>query len=211
LGGLEMFVHAKHHEELQRVITGISQELRGLLLLRIDAHRLWDNARFCFEPIETDDPDPKVLGLEFLWLSGDMSPKSTLSFEPPVIADHTITDPTTGTTIESGDHFILETDNPDLHPLPSAPLLKLQAHLHKALRACAGAGVLQLIFRRDTEKPKVPAGPRCLKAEGLRFSSPFLAEYLMSEATISGIIQPGDLPYWRASFDPACPDPSLPL
>jgi hypothetical protein len=47
--------------------------------------------------------------------------------------------------------------------------------------------------------------------EDLRSPFPYLAEYLMQEAVSYGIIQRDELPYWRTVFDPACPDPSLPL
>lgn len=212
-----MFWPASRRRELRDILATTAHEPTSILMLRDDIHTLWDAGRFCLEPIATEDhPDPNVLRLKFLWLTGTKDDSSTLSFETPEETDCVISNPRTHTPVQSGDMITLETDDPTEYPLPNAKLLKLQSDLHKALRAAARAEDLELVFQRDGDGPKVPAaGPQSTPSQSQedqeRFPFPHLAEYYMNEAVSHGIIHGDEVPYWRTMFDPACPDPSLPL
>jgi hypothetical protein len=131
----------------------------NLICLSRDAHKLWTDGYFAFEPTKLSD-DKKCLDVKFHWIprrcSTDRRPVSVdiLSL-PPSLEDldgirlyHFPTDQ----RIYSGRKFSLTTDDPVNHPLPHYELLEMQWILHR-VAAMSGAANIYDDFDNDDDDP----------------------------------------------------------
>lgn len=130
--------------------VGIGSE--HLITMAPDVHRMWSRGLFALKPISLSD-DRKELLLQFFWQkSYDGIAKQTHLdlMLPPVsqdvgqgLGDAYVLDRKIGEDIfrfMTGDKFVITTNDPETHPLPSFDLLEMQWYVNRVVGMCVGAG-----------------------------------------------------------------------
>ncbi|KAK8123202.1 hypothetical protein PG984_011872 [Apiospora sp. TS-2023a] len=138
-----------------------------------------------------NDDDP-------LFMSGDSIYKAGGQLEGDGARAATASDETGASPrrICSGDVYVLETSDPENHPLPSRDVLVLQYHLHAIRHSLEAQATLQTLFGGPPpEEIGHPFSGSCRRAD------PSLDETLVEKAISEGIILQEDGPKWLAAFD----------
>lgn len=111
-----------------------------VIMLCTHVENLWKGARFGLQPIYLS-PDRRRLALEFYWLHSHVPKGSVTLKDQPVVDGQIRVGPNGLRLLDSGLYnfqiphgpIILETNDPDNHPLPSMELLEMQWTLNRII------------------------------------------------------------------------------
>ncbi|OIW23284.1 hypothetical protein CONLIGDRAFT_142086 [Coniochaeta ligniaria NRRL 30616] len=155
---LAMFWSPKDLTTLRELLAQPGIEERNLLMLSGDVHTAWSRGRVAFKVLAS--LDPQQIDLEVHLLS-NLSPGQVdhSHGRDPGDAEYTsdLRHSRTGNIIKTGDVIHIRTDDINKYPLPSTPLLELQYHCQRVVRASAAADFLCVIFHDDATGPSAAA------------------------------------------------------
>lgn len=144
---LEWFWSEEKVETWKKAVFGAqgTEICSNMLCLGSNVHGLWGMARFSLKPIELSE-DQKTLKVKFFWLPNPgFSRRVQLTMCPELPQDlrsgprnTKLWNCDTEKIIKSGDEITLQTDNPQIRPLPSVELLEMQWMLNR-VKAISGA------------------------------------------------------------------------
>jgi hypothetical protein len=208
LSTLRFFWPSEHVDKLQAVLRDPNHEAINILVITVDAHKLWDAKRWIVVPMG-DATDNTSMELEFRWLNHARESKTTVDHILPTEWQIAVPSGTPGVLrpLASGDTVTLRTADPNKYPLPSRQLLTLQANLNIALRASAAAEVTERFFPREppatgvrTVESERSAEEEDEDEEEEECRTPNFAEFVLQAAVENGSISEEDLPAWRRRF-----------
>jgi hypothetical protein len=193
---LRLFWSWKKVDKWKAAIEEKGYEVKNILPLRVDAHRLWDRRQFTIRPINDPQEPERRLFLQVVWLKGFDRKKGIVKGDPDyrkiAIVDQRCGDSEQAPYIKTGDIYELVTSDSVLFPLPSSEILRLQYALHCLMSSLTAAGSLKAIFRDDPpDVDPVASGEVTVPSDWAR-----LIEAAMDE----GILDSAAAEIWGAAF-----------
>ncbi|KAB5562884.1 hypothetical protein GE09DRAFT_763068 [Coniochaeta sp. 2T2.1] len=188
---LELFWAESEVEALRQHLALPEHEKTNILVISEDAHTLWDDHRWCVDPVD-DGSDNNSMVLEFLWLAQAHTPTSAVDHTTPRANMRiAVDDGPTMRRLASGDRITLRTVDAKLYPLPDRRILKLQKALHMALRASAAAEVTDLLFPRN---PPSSSPPVSIPKDAEESTTPDFTSFVLEAAVENCSINKTELP-----------------
>ncbi|KAK1832860.1 hypothetical protein QBC39DRAFT_245934, partial [Podospora conica] len=175
-------------------VTG--DELRNILPLGPDAHRLWDRNRLGLRPIPHPTNPETTLYLQVIWFDKYYNDngwsESACSSKGSGIHDKRRPKQDAAGDVKHGDIYELKTSDPTNHPLPSTNLLQCRLAVQKLLAGAQAAGALREIFGGDP--PGSCEGPVHVRDPGYM---PRDWDIMLQEALDLGILNQSSESRWR--------------
>ncbi|KAL3491407.1 hypothetical protein BJX62DRAFT_237174 [Aspergillus germanicus] len=152
--------------------------VENLITLCANAHRLWNRARFAFQPVDLS-ADKKTLTMRFFWLPNRRFTKRQSISEPPNFpatlesgaGNAKFFDHSTDQKIWSNHQIVVTTDDPVSKPLPSMELLRMQWTLNRLIAISGAADVDEDEIDSDDDESTTVAMERQHSQENQPFSA----------------------------------------
>lgn len=210
---LPAFFPRKICKEIEETIRKPGYERTNMLILNELSAEAWMEARIAFCPVDIG-ADLNDLWFRFFYLNHPKDPADGVGYGyDDAFLHHDLRQRCLAPLwrIGPGDIIRIHPRDATSYPLPDFRFLELQWQLNRAMYAASHPKLLRLLFHNNghddsserAERPGCPDvddfHPRNLRPVR---HTPFLSLYFIDCALEQGLIQPADVPIWRARLDP---------